>query len=132
MIPVRRVYVAADPERYVDLENDLGLSISVRNFPLRVRALRLVTLREPPYGEKRYRLDVVTAVAERDTGEPTTVTLSHELAACVVESYAADRREVLLDFVYNALRGVLLHELDEAWHVDGVRVKDPHKSERRG
>lgn len=34
------------------------------------------------------------------------------------------------DVVYREVRRALLHELDEAWHVDGRRVLDPHRGER--
>lgn len=60
-------------------------------------------------------LVVTVEVLDRDTGEPAT--LRHRLRVPGGD---------FLAFVRRAVRAVWVHELDEAWHVDGERVHNPH------
>lgn len=60
-------------------------------------------------------LHVTVEVPDRDTGEPRA--FRHRLAVPSGD---------FLTFVRRAVRAVWVHELDEAWHVDGVRAREPH------
>lgn len=68
-----------------------------------------------------YELCAHAEVPERDTGEPNIVivytTLKPERAAKFHES------------ARHLVRRLMLHEVDEAYHIDGVRVKDPHRGD---
>lgn len=113
-----------DRSRVVRLRNEYGLDIALVNFPLDVRRFEL---------RQRFEdivLDVELFVSNRDTGEPISIGFVESISSHAVDCYASERNEALREFVYRALRTMLLHELDEAWHWKGAREKDPHKNER--
>jgi len=62
---------------------------------------------------------VSSVVAERDDGTAMPLALAR---------FVPDGGEdaSVFDAIYSAILGMLLHELNEAWHIDGVRVRDPH------
>ena len=60
----------------------------------------------------------------RDTGHPINVQHMHTLSPNVVYD-----REMVMRAVRAFLGSVLLHELDEALWVDGVRKWDPHRGD---
>jgi hypothetical protein len=62
-------------------------------------------------------------VPDRITGEPFRV------VRAVPIPDDCNTREQLHRFVYDVLLGELQHELDEAWHVNGEMVRDPHRYE---
>lgn len=61
-------------------------------------------------------LCITVTVRHRITGEP--LALEHRRAV-------PDGVE-LLDWIHTCLRDVFVHELDEAFHFNGVRVREPH------
>jgi hypothetical protein len=68
---------------------------------------------------------VRSVVPHRDTMVPITVDLGQTvtLANALVMSDAH-----IVDLVYGLMRTVVVHELDEAFLVDGKRVRDPHQA----
>lgn len=96
--------------------------IEVRNLPL------CITVFEVRIGHRdEYELVIVATVEDTDTGAPTQVRHSTHISKAALDCRGQDYFEHL---VYDDLRACLLHELDEAFHIDAVRVRDPHKCER--
>lgn len=60
-------------------------------------------------------LQVIVEVPDRDSGDLSM--LRHNIHV---------PPDDFLTFVRRAVRAVWVHELDESWHVDGVRVNNPH------
>lgn len=86
--------------------------ISFRHFPL----LDWVT----PYQiDETVGLRFILNIVERTTGEPRKFMHAMEVAGVEDEAEAVRR-------IRNTALRVLAHELDEALHLDGVRVFDPH------
>lgn len=114
-----------DRSRVVHLKNIYGLDIALHNFPLDVRTFEL----DARFGET-ITLRVEILVPNRDTGEPIPIQFQESISSYAVDCYNGERSEALREFVYRALRTMLLHELDEAWHWKGARERDPHRNER--
>ncbi len=101
------------------------------------RLLARVTFRNPPFpievrvldfwdGDREVRCAFDTTVPNRDGGGAIRVTHGFRVP---LDPRIDDKR--LLDLIYAEARRVFLHELDECFHVDGVRTRDPHASEQR-
>jgi hypothetical protein len=73
-------------------------------------------------GADLYSLRLSHRVPERDTGSDTVVALHRFVEDADLESGAWRGVEL----VYTAARDLLIHDLDEGFYVDGVRVFDPH------
>lgn len=63
---------------------------------------------------------------DRDTGNPTMFMREVSLDPYKLE-YFTKHPDAFFDLVHATLLEVLLHELDEAFMLDGVRVRDPHR-----
>lgn len=92
----------------------------MKNFMCPVK----IELRRSP-GFDGFDLFVTIAVPDRDTGSPTTINHARIFRTSDVRSPLQ-----LHDMVYHTVKAAVLHELDESWRVDGVRVRDPHAGGR--
>lgn len=100
--------------------------VAVKNppFPIRLVVRDLGTL--------EVGLAAITLVPDRDTGLPSKVTHTRLLPRHQVEDFSRDRVEferAILREVTELVRSVFIHEFDECFHIDGVRVRDPHARE---
>lgn len=68
-----------------------------------------------------YTVEIHCHPPHRDGGTP----IERGLVNSVYVPHGATR-EQLIELVFKCARDLVLHELDEAWHVDGVRCRDPH------
>lgn len=85
-------------------------------FPLRLIVFELArTLHE-----WEIELRIAAEVRDCKTGEQMHV--NHMTSIAMYAGWTTS----LPDLVHEALRDLLLHELDEAWTVHGVRMRDPH------
>lgn len=91
--------------------------VSLQNSPIPVRYFRS---RREPVG---ISLTLCVTVPDRSTGEATQVFHVRFLASYDID---ADR---LIYTCRAMLIGAFLHEFAEAYHVDGVRVEDPHAND---
>lgn len=76
------------------------------------------------FGEDAVAVSVLMKVNDRDTGEPSSIAIEKLLPGCAFVM-ASQRQRVVLSM----LRDMVMHELDECFLVNGVRVLDPHKNE---
>ena len=95
-------------------------NIELRNFPLPVLRFELEEINDTYADSRELRFTfVVGATDSRDpskTFNPARVTffpLSEDM-------------EFVRDEIYSTIRELMVHELDEAWHVDGIRTHEPH------
>lgn len=95
-----------------------------------VAIVRRVTVRNPPFPirieateSERDGIEVriITMVPCRDTG--VTISVMH------TDHMFPFSEEQVIAFVSGFIRTVFDHEWKECLHVDGVRVRDPHKHE---
>lgn len=100
-------------EEAVDFDRLLA-SIELKNFPYRVELERV-----------RDQLIVTQRVKDRDDGSPKIVSMPF-----TIPKRAWWLGGALQSWVHDCVKTAVLHELDEAFHVDGVRVRDPHKEDR--
>lgn len=70
-------------------------------------------------GRRFLAIDLETR--ERDSGEPTTLSMRKEVPPHPMT------KDWMVHFVHNALYTMWVHELNEQYMVDGVRVFDPHR-----
>lgn len=109
-------------------------NVGVRTLVETERVLRRVELRHPPF-PVRLRVEhsrppawppldlIVDAMPpDRDSGEPRHVRHARRIPLNLTD-------DEFIGFVYFSLREVYTHELDEAFHVDGKRSRDPHEGE---
>lgn len=97
-------------------------------------ALSRVTMKNPPFPvevEPRLRFDrlgvaVTWRAPDRDTGKPTRITEEHDMPPL---DYIKEADVFAL--VHRAVVKSFLHECDECFHVDGVRMFDPHAKDAR-
>lgn len=90
------------------------------------QCLQRIEIRNPPFPISIYirelvgiaRLHIDTVVNDRDDGRPTEVHFNFKLEPMYEEQF--------IEYVESCLRGVFLHELAETFHLDGVRVHEPH------
>lgn len=66
-------------------------------------------------------LHVEVEVPDRDTGLPRRLFHSRQF------ELATMTEQGLLELLRHVHYGIFTHEFCEAWHVDGVRVEDPHR-----
>lgn len=101
---------------------DTVAACELRNFPLRLR----VTASEATIPVAGVRVVAVMAVRDRDSGHEVEVAVS-----LTIDWYRVSRmeREDVVDAVRTLLLEAVTHEFNEAWHVDGQRVNDPHRHE---
>lgn len=97
--------------------------VELRNFPFPV----YLFVQGPHVAWMPGRVCARFHVPDRDTGNPSSVT--HVLTLSPVD---ADDNEGARDVLFDALLHALRHELREAFHVEGVRVFDPHVPEKDG
>lgn len=92
-----------------------------------------VTMKNPPWrhwrmvfldrlDEAGMRIQISFEAPDRDNGQPTQVFV---IRGCA-EYQLRDERSIVHE-VRKAIETAFLHELDESFHVNGVRVNDPHK-----
>lgn len=107
---------SAEPQRW----EKLLARISLRNPAIATR-LRL----RPGYSRIGATLEVRLLSPHRDTGEMIEVSLDTHLrwGEDYPEGYAIHQ-------IMHAIEQAWLHELRECFHVDGVRIKDPHGGEK--
>lgn len=79
-----------------------------------------ISLRVGPF-RPSLEVTITISVEDRETRQPSIVRFSQE---CFPEDSEHFER-----FVFELVRKVVLHELDEAWVVNGVRERDPHAGE---
>lgn len=91
--------------------------IEIRRWPWKIE------LRATHGGEI---LDIRETVPERDSGEMTALG-----GMGYGEPPMYDDEGVLVSWVYRQLQRHVLHELAEAFHLDGRRVRDPHANQER-
>jgi hypothetical protein len=72
-------------------------------------------------------VSLMACVPDRDTMLPSGVTFDYTFADYHV---AESSDEAVIDLLYSMFRVFVLHELDEAFTLDGVRIKDPHANGR--
>lgn len=86
-----------------------------RHFSL---PLAIEARRHEKNGVVAYQIEVRTVVKERDTGGLSLVILDKTVpVARVHEAWKA---------AYHLVRRLMLHEVDEAFHLDDERIYDPH------
>lgn len=90
------------------------------NLPIDVESITLA------HEEWETVLTIAAKVPHRDTGVPITIKSDARMVKMRFDESIDPKRE-LADWVYEVVRSLLLHELDEAFHVNGVRVRDPHR-----
>lgn len=66
-----------------------------------------------------YRCDLVCQVPDRDNGTLKPLHWARFISRDLTPT------EVASD-IYREVRNMLVHELAEAWHLDGKRIHDPH------
>lgn len=105
-------------EEFVQL---LHSRIALKNFaiPVKFRVLRCDWTKP-----RTVRWGILLRVPERETGEPTPLKFEYEWSEsklCFMDE------DLVLRIVRVTLCEILRHEIDEAFHVDGARVFDPHR-----
>lgn len=95
-----------------------GPRIELRNFPLQVARFTLAEVPSPDYAT--FKAEITVIVKDRDTGKENELTFSH-----VAPGYEHECGWIV-ELVRRTVHGLMNHEVDEAWHVDGIRVNDPH------
>lgn len=95
---------------------------------IEVRSFSLTELRvDFDYDERGEPLISASCmVLDRTTGRPGPIVMRKYTDSRIWECMSPAHRQA---FVYDLLRQVVLHELDECFFVDGVRVRDPHRDE---
>lgn len=73
----------------------------------------------------RIRIWVKYRVPARDTGDVIPISNWQDIML-----WDGFREEELVDMVEYQVRGAFLHEFGETFHLDGVRVRDPHAGEK--
>ncbi len=96
-----------------------------------VAVARRVSFKNPPFpvqctievraGMLGVMAVIIMHVPDRETGHHRRQFYEMPLYLEVFE----DEQDVLT-VMFEAARSAFLHELDECWHVDGVRTRDPH------
>jgi hypothetical protein len=113
--------VEADFEPHTVAEADFMRQlreVTFRNFPLPLR----IRVTRDEFLPEMYEMRASIMVPDRDTGEATQV----------VRSCGFLRRVEMMRVqqqIYFEVVALLHHEVDESFHVGGVRVRDPHKGE---
>jgi len=109
-----------------DIEKLLA-EIELRNFPIPVIAT--VERRRSGHGRWTVDLKFQCSVLDRDTRARTMVVIPCRFE--VFDDGPPPERPMVHGTVYRTVQAMLLHELDEAWHVRGERVNDPHRNDPR-
>lgn len=105
-------------EDQLQLTREIVARYELRNSPIKVLPTRV----QIEYGDD-ISIVVPIEVPHRDTGEATRV--YHAISQSFVPN--ADMAKKVTEREYEALlRRVFDHEFEEAFHVDGKRVLDPH------
>lgn len=105
------------------------LKIELRNFPIETLInVRLFDWMGPrDEGHETYSVTISVMVPDRDSGAPKMVQFQD--AFFHHGTAKMDRAEQLIAHIRGRLRMLVLHEVDEAFHVGGVRTHDPHRKE---
>lgn len=111
VIPTAR----ANPELHAFIQKVID-GIQLRNFRYPVRW----TLTNPDVTPMA--VTMTATVLERDSGRETLVLLHNT----VLESWEREDARGIAAKLQGMLRTFLRHEADEAFHLDGVRIFDPH------
>lgn len=93
------------------------------------RCLKRVSIRNPPFPvlleiHDTGRLTITLTVKDRDHGFEVHVMFDFEILLPITDA-------IFLEVVESRLRAAWLHELHECYHVDGVRINDPHPTSSR-
>lgn len=94
--------------------------VELRMFPI---PLEMRVFQDWLLGAYEVNLEVSGRVLERDSGRPTTI-LKFARVPYYIASGASD--EARMTWLRDFLIEVVVHELDEALHLDSVRTFDPH------
>jgi hypothetical protein len=68
-------------------------------------------------------LTVAWEVPDRDTGLPQPVSTVQQFRA---RDIGHMDEKAVFEVIYRSVMNAFYHELQEMWHIDGVRVRDPH------
>jgi hypothetical protein len=96
--------------------------VELSGFPVRIQ---LVACRDEYLDAMR--LQASMDVKCRDTGAPICTYMVETIS---MEGVAQLSRNAAVRLVHDFLRRLLVHELDECFLVNGVRVYDPHENDR--
>lgn len=88
--------------------------VTMVNSPIAISSVSISEL------EGDYHATISVLVPDRESGTPRAVFHTRR----IYEDY---EEAMLLDVIREMTRNVFNHEWAEAFHVDGVRVHDPHK-----
>lgn len=99
-----------------------------------INVLKTITLKHPPFPIRlavgtmndKVAFYAFTMVPDRETGRLVEVTHVDYLS-----KYDGYYKEAVLARAESFLRSVFLHELFECFHVEGIRIRDPHAAEAR-
>lgn len=102
----------------VDVLDEALASVSLKNpaFPIDLVVTR---------SHERTALEVRLLVPDRETGVDTRVIHSFPVPPWKLMNGRWSRADAV-QWVRLCLDRAIRHEVDEWWHVDGVRVRDPH------
>lgn len=74
------------------------------------------------FGRRTAIVGIEIEVPHRDTGDRVTVARRKDIMLPTDESH-------VIMIIHNLVSCMWLHEMDECWHVNGQRVRDPHRNE---
>lgn len=93
-------------------------SYDLSRFPFEMK------FRFNPLDANYFSLTLSLKVLERDTREPTTISLSRSDSTRITH-------DQLDELIMDMLRYMVMHELEESVFVNGVRKADPHTMDER-
>lgn len=99
----------------------------ITNYVEACAVLAHVTFRNPPFPiwlnmrqrHETVHLEIAMLVRDREHGGPITARIAEPIMLPM-------RRDAFFAYVAAAVRGAFIHEFSETFHVNGVRVYDPH------
>lgn len=109
---------------------------SIKRLMRIVEAIELRHFVLPEFGmwiEWRFeepRLRMTYVVPDRDTGKPIELMNEVPVPHYFLEGSVTYEDDEVRRWLHDSVNDLLTHELNEAWHIAGVRVFDPHLPRR--
>lgn len=99
---------------------------SMRNFPFPITIG--ISIPDGRSLDPLIQVRIVARLRDRNTGRPVDIAFADALPFL---GFASARFSITMldDFIFRSVEKVVLHEVAECFHLDGVRVHDPHRHE---